>query len=579
MFSVKATDAESGVNFVQVKLDKPISQVTPDGRVFESEYLTFYDEIDVASDGMSTEQVRLSAFNASTTFSIAEVWVGDNAGNDYTYRGTELSQIVDRTSFTISGSLPDESGPTLTSLTIPNFVNLSKGHQWMSFTVGGTDDSSGLAEAWIQFSEGANTVSTSGNGSSSRFGVLLGWDGDDFSDGQSTQVVGLAADNWHDRYTIDFVELRDKAGHTTTYTAAELTALGFSTGFNVVTAPEDKTAPTLSTLTIPSRVELTGKAIAATFTVGAFDYHSGVASAEVVFDKPLTYSQWGVTQTSQIFQFERFFFPIFAETTDDQDLYISPNNQPGTYSVTKVTVTDIAGNVRVYTGAEIAALGLQSRITLTTATPDVPSTPPTEDPGTPVIVPVTEVVTATSLTLEPGVKNVVAQGSGNVTLIGNALDNQMTGNKGRNVLEGKSGKDKLNGGNGDDKLDGSIDNDILVGGSGKDAFKFTTKLGTSKTDRTFNFDTISDFSVKDDSIWLDNAIFKKLGSGSLKKPKQLDKSFFVTDKAKEKNDYLAYNKKTGVLSYDADGSGKGQAIEFAQLKKGLSLTYKDFFVI
>jgi hypothetical protein len=33
-FSVKAIDPESGVNFVRMKLDKPISQVAPDGRVF-----------------------------------------------------------------------------------------------------------------------------------------------------------------------------------------------------------------------------------------------------------------------------------------------------------------------------------------------------------------------------------------------------------------------------------------------------------------------------------------------------------------------------------------------------------------
>ena len=95
-----------------------------------------------------------------------------------------------------------------------------------------------------------------------------------------------------------------------------------------------------------------------------------------------------------------------------------------------------------------------------------------------------------------------------------------------------------------------------------------------------NFDTIKDFSVKDDSLYLDNAIFKKLGRNG-HKPKQLDKSFFtIGDKAKDKNDYIVYNNKTGVLSYDADGSGKGKAVEFAQLSKKLTtLSYKDFFVI
>jgi Ca2+-binding RTX toxin-like protein len=105
-------------------------------------------------------------------------------------------------------------------------------------------------------------------------------------------------------------------------------------------------------------------------------------------------------------------------------------------------------------------------------------------------------------------------------------------------------------------------------------------LGTSKTDRKVNFDTIKDFRPKDDSFWLDNAIFKKLGKkGSEQKPATLSKKFFALDKAKDKDDHLIYNKKSGILSYDADGPGRGQAVEFASLQKELSLTYKDFFVI
>jgi Ca2+-binding RTX toxin-like protein len=122
--------------------------------------------------------------------------------------------------------------------------------------------------------------------------------------------------------------------------------------------------------------------------------------------------------------------------------------------------------------------------------------------------------------------------------------------------------------------------DRLSGSTGGDVFVFDSKLGTARTDRKVNFDTITDFSVKYDSLWLDHAVFRKIGSGTLLSPKQLNKKFFtVGDEAKDGNDYLIYNKKTGVLSYDADGSGSKQAIEFAQLKKGLSLTHKDLFVI
>ncbi|MGO4574405.1 calcium-binding protein, partial [Microvirga sp. 2TAF3] len=92
----------------------------------------------------------------------------------------------------------------------------------------------------------------------------------------------------------------------------------------------------------------------------------------------------------------------------------------------------------------------------------------------------------------------------------------------------------------------------------------------TKPNKKTNLDTITDFNVKDDTIWLDNAVFKKLGKGSEAKPGQLAKGFFtIGDKAKDKDDYLIYNKKTGVLSYDADGSGKGTAVEIAKLSKNL----------
>ena len=146
---------------------------------------------------------------------------------------------------------------------------------------------------------------------------------------------------------------------------------------------------------------------------------------------------------------------------------------------------------------------------------------------------------------------------------------------------GTKGKDVLVGGAGDDKFYGGYGNDKLTGGAGADVFVFDAKLGTAKTDRKVNFDTITDFKPKEDKLWLDNKIFKKLGKkGSETDPAALNKKFFkLGTKAGDKNDYLVYNKKTGVLSYDADGSGAKEAIEMAKLAKNLKLSHLDFAII
>lgn len=162
------------------------------------------------------------------------------------------------------------------------------------------------------------------------------------------------------------------------------------------------------------------------------------------------------------------------------------------------------------------------------------------------------------------------------TITGSAGADRLEGDDFSNCILGGQGGDTLKGLSGNDRLKGAAGKDILTGGSGKDVFVFDTKPN-AKT----NKDNIIDFKVKDDSFWLDNAVFTKLGKkGTEAKPAQLSKSFFtVGDKAKDKNDYVIYDKAMGVLLYDADGSGRGKAVEFASVSKKLAISYKDFFVM
>ncbi len=144
------------------------------------------------------------------------------------------------------------------------------------------------------------------------------------------------------------------------------------------------------------------------------------------------------------------------------------------------------------------------------------------------------------------------------TLIGTKNADALTGTAGRDIIKGLAGKD------------------VLSGGAGQDVFVFD-----SKPNKKTNLDKVVDFTVVDDSIWLENKIFTKLGKkGSEAAPAQLKKSFFVLgEKAKDKDDYIIYSKKTGKLYFDADGSGSKAAVEIATLSKKLAMTNKDFFVI
>ncbi|WP_201838848.1 calcium-binding protein [Microvirga zambiensis] len=185
-----------------------------------------------------------------------------------------------------------------------------------------------------------------------------------------------------------------------------------------------------------------------------------------------------------------------------------------------------------------------------------PVTPPVVDPG-PVVVNPGPVVPA---------GKVLNGGRGGEVLQGDA---------GGDWLKGNAGNDKLFGHGSDDYLYGGLGKDVLSGGAGRDSFVFNTKAAKS------NVDKVTDFNVFDDSIYLENAVFKALGNkGSINKPVQLKKAeFALGSKAADKSDHVIYNKKTGALFYDADGTGSQAQVQIATLSKNLKMTHKDFFVI
>ncbi|WP_414471426.1 hypothetical protein [Microvirga sp. M2] len=134
---------------------------------------------------------------------------------------------------------------------------------------------------------------------------------------------------------------------------------------------------------------------------------------------------------------------------------------------------------------------------------------------------------------------------------------------------GLGGNDRLTGGSGNDTLDGGIGRDVLTGGTGQDTFVFRDRPASA------NYDTITDYNKALDSIQLDNKYMAKLGG-----PGRLSSSKFVVGKvAKDGNDHLIYDKGTGKLYYDPDGSGSQAQVLIAQFTNKVALTASEFTII
>lgn len=179
-----------------------------------------------------------------------------------------------------------------------------------------------------------------------------------------------------------------------------------------------------------------------------------------------------------------------------------------------------------------------------------------------------------SYSIDPATGQIVRDATTD-TQTGNTGTDVLTGDAFGNTLSGGAGNDVLSGLEGHDRLVGGAGKDVITGGAGKDIFVFD-----ARTNARTNVDRIVDFRYQDDSFHLDNKVFTKLGSGTLSKPKRFTPDMFVNGKkAQDREDRIVYDKNTGALYYDQDGTGSKAQVKIATLSNKAKLYYHDFFVI
>ncbi len=241
-------------------------------------------------------------------------------------------------------------------------------------------------------------------------------------------------------------------------------------------------------------------------------------------------------------------------------------------------------------------------------------------------------------TLAANVENLELLYTGNASGTGNGLDNGITGNAGNNGLKGMAGNDVLNGAAGNDTIDGGSGADAMQGGEGADSFfvdnagdrvneLFGQSFDTVRTgfadmlaanvenlallytgnasgtgngldnrivgndvlngragndsfvfdmphDAGTNVDVIVDFSPVEDTFLLDHAVFTNSGLGQLE-----ESAFALGEIATNSAQRIVYDKVNGELSYDPDGVGGADQLQFASLTPQLAISSDDFIIV
>lgn len=144
------------------------------------------------------------------------------------------------------------------------------------------------------------------------------------------------------------------------------------------------------------------------------------------------------------------------------------------------------------------------------------------------------------------------------------------GGEGDDKLYAGAGNDRMTAGRGDDLLSGGSGADNMHGGAGQDAFLFNTK-----PNGTTNLDTIRDFSVADDTVWLESSVFTEAGpEGRL-----ISSHFWKGTAAHDSTDRIIYDSAGGFLYYDPDGIGAAVQVAITKISTGLKLTNDDFRIV
>jgi Ca2+-binding RTX toxin-like protein len=196
--------------------------------------------------------------------------------------------------------------------------------------------------------------------------------------------------------------------------------------------------------------------------------------------------------------------------------------------------------------------------------------PPTVRPGEVPLYDQVRAVTVDDVLKGTARDDQILGGVGSDRLYGGAGHDRLSGQSGSDRLAGYSGSDRLSGSGGDDWLNGGSGSDVLSGGPGLDAFVFSNQFGGPS-----DVDRITDFSVRDDTLWLSRRVFDEAGPlGRLK-----SWAFWTGVEAHDSNDRIVYDRGTGALYYDPDGTGAAQQVQFAQLGAGLRITSADFLII
>ena len=312
--SFAATDDSSGVNYFEACFTDPTgvvqrsatAKVTPQRSLMDSVKITF------------------PRFSNAGTWVLSHVSLSDAAGNTLSLNAAALLRAGFPTRLEVR-SLKDTVSPKLMSLDFtPAEIDTTNGPTEVKVSYTATDDLSGVTYIELSFASPSGILRRS---ASAKFEPTLSK--------SDMMIVVFPKFSEAGRWTLNSVFLTDAGGNTLLLKTERIADLGFGTVLDVKSRA-DTTSPELRSLRFsPSVIDTRESEDSVTVDFELSDDLSGVKSFEAAFTGPSkSVSYKGIVS---------FSMPT-KEATGRVKVTFPKSSEPGTWSLSTVSITDDSGN-------------------------------------------------------------------------------------------------------------------------------------------------------------------------------------------------------------------------------------------
>jgi len=325
------------------------------------QYQYFYANLTAGTNlnGTWVGNVTIPQYSEAGGWTIYYIYLADNDTNTQYLYTSDLQALGFPTTFTVV-SQQDVTPPQLTSFGFsPSAINVSAADQIITFTLGASDDLSGVNFNCVTYCY-YTVYLTSPSGKqwqglvNYNVSMLSGTPLAGVWQGQITLPRYSEAGAWQ----VNFVSLKDSAGNFTYLYTSNLQTLGFPTTINVTSTPSDTSPPQVSSLAFgPNFIDTTMGSQPVTVTLGLTDNLSGVNYGYVYFLSPSgnqhqyayfsSYNRIAGTALNGTYQYT-FNMPQYSEA--------------GTWQVSYVYAYDNVNNSVFLNNAQLLAMGLPTQL-------------------------------------------------------------------------------------------------------------------------------------------------------------------------------------------------------------------------